>query len=203
MALLRRIPAEDAAVRTGQWQTGLGEGVQGKTLGVLGLGRLGGQVATIGRAFEMSVLAWSQNLTRARTDEIGVTLAASKEELLERSDIVSVHLVLSDRTRGLIGRDELDRMPPTAYLVNTSRGPIVEEPALVEALRTRSIAGAALDVFDQEPLPPEHPLLRLDNVVLTPHVGYVTKETYSIFFGEAVEDILAFLEDRPVRVLNA
>ncbi|MCZ6545359.1 MAG: D-2-hydroxyacid dehydrogenase family protein [Chloroflexi bacterium] len=203
LALLRRIPAEHAAVRAGQWQTGLGEGVQGKTLGVLGLGRLGGQVATIGRAFEMSVLAWSQNLTRARTDEIGVTLAASKEELLERSDIVTVHLVLSDRTRGLIGGDELDRMPSTAYLVNTSRGPIVEEPALVEALRTRSIAGAALDVFDQEPLPPEHPLLRLDNVVLTPHIGYVTRETYAIFLVEVVEDILAFLGDRPVRVLNA
>ena len=203
LALLRRIPAEHAAVRAGQWQTGLGEGLQGKTLGVLGLGRLGGQVATIGRAFEMSVLAWSQNLTRARTDEIGVTLAASKEELLEQSGIVTVQLVLSDRTRGLIGGDELDRMPPTAYLVNTSRGPIVEEPALVEALRTRSIAGAALDVFDQEPLPPEHPLLRLDNVVLTPHVGYVTRETYAIFFVEVVEDILAFLGGSPVRVLNS
>ena len=203
LALLRRIPAEHAAVRAGQWQTDLGEGLQGKTLGVLGLGRLGGQVATIGRAFEMSVLAWSQNLSRARTDEIGVTLAASKEELLEQSGIVTVHLVLSDRTRGLIGGDELDRMPPTAYLVNTSRGPIVEEPALVEALRTRSIAGAALDVFDQEPLPPEHPLLRLDNVVLTPHVGYVTRETYAIFFVEVVEDILAFLGGSPVRVLNS
>ena len=203
LALLRRIPAEHAAVRAGQWQTGLGEGLQGKTLGILGLGRLGSQVATIGRAFEMSVLAWSQNLTRARTEEIGVTRAASKEELLERSDIVTVHLVLSDRTRGLIGARELDRMSRTSYLVNTSRGPIVEEPAMVEALRTRSIAGAGLDVFDQEPLPSHHPLLGLDNVVLTPHVGYVTKETYAVFFGEAVEDILAFLGGSPVRVLNS
>ncbi len=203
LALLRRISAEHAAVRAGEWQTGLGEGVQGKTLGILGLGRLGSQVATVGKAFAMSVVAWSQNLTRERADEIGVTLAANKEDLLERSDIVSVHLVLSDRTRGLIGIDELARMPRTSYLINTSRGPIVEELALVEALRTRSIAGAALDVFDLEPLPPEHPLLGLDNVVLTPHVGYVTKETYAVFFGEAVEDILAFLSGRPVRVLTS
>jgi phosphoglycerate dehydrogenase-like enzyme len=150
----------------------------------------------------MSVLAWSQNLSRERTDELGVRQAESKAALLEQSDIVTIHLVLSDRTRGLIGASELERMPTNSYLVNTSRGPIVEEPALVEALRAPSIAGAALDVFDQEPLPPDHPLLLLDNVVLTPHVGYVTRETYAIFFREAVEDVLAFLDGDPVRVLT-
>ena len=203
LALLRRIPAEHAATQAGQWQTSLGEGLHGKTLGVLGLGRLGSQVAKVGRAFDMTVLAWSQNLTRARTDEIGVTLAAGKEDLLQRSDVATVHLVLSDRTRGLIGARELDQMPSTSYLINTSRGPIVEEPALVEALRTHAIAGAALDVFDQEPLPAAHPLLGLDNVVLTPHVGYVTKESYEVFFNDVVGDILAFLANSPVRVVKS
>ena len=151
----------------------------------------------------MEVLAWSQNLTQERVDEVGASLAISKDDLLRRSDIVTIHLVLSDRTRGLIGTAELDSMPRGAYLINTSRGPIVEEAALVEALRGRSIAGAALDVFDVEPLPAGHPLLGLDNVVLTPHVGYVTKETYEVFFQDTVEDILAFLANSPVRVLNS
>lgn len=202
LALLRRIPREHAAVQAGAWQVDLGEGLQGKTLGLLGLGRLGSQVARVGRAFEMEVVAWSENLTSARTDEVGVRLAASKEDLLERSDIATIHLVLSDRTRGLIGARELERMPSTSYLINTSRGPIVEESALVEALRSGSIAGAALDVFDEEPLPAAHPLLGLDNVVLTPHVGYVTKESYEVFFNDVVANILAFLADDPVRVLN-
>ncbi len=203
LALLRRIPAEDAATRAGRWQIDLGEGLQGKTLGVIGLGRLGSQVATVGQAFGMEVLARSQNLTQERVDEVGASLAISKDDLLRRSDIVTIHLVLSDRTRGLIGTAELDSMPRGAYLINTSRGPIVEEAALVEALRGRSIAGAALDVFDVEPLPAGHPLLGLDNVVLTPHVGYVTKETYEVFFQDTVEDILAFLANSPVRVLNS
>ena len=201
LALVRRIPTEDRAVREGRWQTTLGDGLQGKTLGVIGLGRLGSQVANIGKAFGMEVVAWSQNLIRERTDELDVELAQSKDDLLRRSDVVSIHLVLSDRTRGLIGAEDLGRMRSTAYLVNTSRGPIVEEAALVEALRSRQITGAGLDVFDQEPLPPGHPLLGLDNVVLTPHLGYVTKETYEVFYGDAVEDIIAFLDGSPIRVI--
>ena len=205
LALLRRIPHEHAATRDGRWQTTLGEGVEGKTLGVLGLGRLGSQVATVGKAFGMQVLAWSQNLTRERTDALGVELAASKEALLQAADIVTIHLVLSARTRGLLSAPELGLMRPSAYLVNTSRGPIVEGAALIEALRSRSIAGAALDVFDVEPLPAGHPLLELaeqDNVVLTPHLGYVTRENYAIFYGDAVEDITAYLDGAPVRVIE-
>jgi phosphoglycerate dehydrogenase-like enzyme len=201
LALLRRIPAEHTAVLDGRWQIDIGEGVHGKTLGVVGLGRLGSQVAKVGLAFGMEVLAWSQNLTAERADEVGVALAASKDDLLRRSDVVTIHLILSQRTQGLLGAAELGLMPDSAYLINTSRGPIVDESALVEALQAHSIAGAALDVFNVEPLPPGHPLLSLDNVVLTPHVGYVTKETYDVFFREAVEDILAFLASDPIRVL--
>ncbi|MSP23000.1 MAG: D-2-hydroxyacid dehydrogenase family protein [Dehalococcoidia bacterium] len=205
LALLRRIPQEHAATRDGRWQTTLGEGVEGKTLGVLGLGRLGSQVATVGKAFGMNVLAWSQNLTRERTDAQGVELAAGKDDLLARADILTIHLVLSARTRGLLGAREFGLLRQTAYLVNTSRGPIVEEAALVEALRSRSIAGAALDVFDAEPLPAGHPLFALarqDNVLLTPHLGYVTAENYAIFYGDAVEDITAYLDGTPVRVIE-
>ena len=202
LALFRKIPAEDAATRAGRWQTTLGVGLRGKTLGVLGLGRLGSRVARVGLAFDMRVIAWSANLTRARTDEVGVELAPSKAALLAESDVATIHLVLSDRTRALIGAPELALLRPTAYLVNTSRGPIVDEAALVDALRARAIAGAALDVFDREPLAADHPLLALDNVVLTPHLGYVTKETYAVFYGEAVEDICAFRDGAPLRVLN-
>ena len=203
LALVRRIPTEDREMRGGRWQTQLGEGLQGKTLGVIGLGRLGSQVATVGRAFGMSVVAWSENLTRERTDEVGVELAGGKAELLGRSDVVTIHLVLSERSRGLIGAAELGQMRESAYLVNTSRGPIVDEGALVEALRSGAIAGAGLDVFEPEPVPTDHPLLALDNVVLTPHVGYVTKETYEVFYGDAVEDIVAFLDGSPVRVIGS
>lgn len=202
LALLRRIPREDAATRAGRWQTSLGEGLEGKTLGVLGLGRLGSQVAKVGKAFGMHVVAWSQNLTPERADALEVELAPSKEALLRTADIVTIHLVLSQRTRGLLGAGDLAHIRPSAYLVNTSRGPIVEEAALIEALRTRAIAGAALDVFDQEPLPAGHPLLALDNVVLTPHLGYVTRENYAIFYGDAVEDITAYLDGTPVRVIE-
>jgi phosphoglycerate dehydrogenase-like enzyme len=202
LALLRHIPREDRATREGRWQVSVGVGLRGKVLGVLGLGNLGSQVAAVGKAFGMSVLAWSQHLTAERAAQFGATLVG-KDELLSRSDIVTIHLVLSERTRGLIGARELGLMKPTAYLINTSRGPIVDENALIEALQRGSIAGAALDVFDEEPLPLDHPLRRLENTVITPHLGYVTVETYRIFFEQAVEDILAFLRGQPVRVLTA
>jgi phosphoglycerate dehydrogenase-like enzyme len=201
LALMRRIPAEDRAVRDGRWQTTVGLGLNGKTLGVLGLGTLGSRAARVGGAFEMQVLAWSANLTAERAAEVGATLV-SKDELLARSDIVSIHLVLGERTRGLIGARELGLMKRTAYLVNTSRGPIVDEAALVRALRDGTIAGAGLDVFDTEPLPKDHPFRSLPNTVITPHLGYVTEETYRIFYGQAVEDIQAFLRGEPVRVLR-
>ena len=202
LALLRHIPAEDAAIRAGRWQTSLGVGLEGKTLGVLGLGRLGSQVARVGLAFGMHVLAWSQNLTQARADEVGVELAPTREALLERADVLTVHLVLSDRTRGLLGAADLARMRPAAVLVNTSRGPIVDEAALVAALHAGTLAGAALDVFDTEPLPEGHPLLDAPNLVLTPHLGYVTQENYALFYGDVVEDIVAFLNGAPVRLIE-
>jgi len=201
LALLRYIPREDQATRTGQWQVSMGIGVQGKVLGVIGLGNLGSQVATVGKAFQMQVLAWSQNLTAERAAKFGATLV-SKEELLSQADIVTIHLVLSERTRGLLRASELGLMKPAAYLVNTSRGPIVDEQALVSALQKKAIAGAALDVFDEEPLPLDHPLRRLENTVITPHIGYVTTETYKIFFDQTVENICAFLDGEPVRVIN-
>ncbi len=202
LALARRVPTEDAATRAGHWQVTMGEGLQGKTLGVIGLGRLGSQVASIGDAFRMNLLAWSQNLTADRAAQFNARLV-SKDELLSESDIVTIHLVLSDRTRGLLGQRELSLMKPSAYLVNTSRGPIVDEPALIAALESRAIAGAGLDVFDTEPLPLDHKLRSLPNTILTPHMGYVTAETYRIFYPHAVENIAAFLSGNPVRVLSA
>lgn len=201
LALFRRIPAEDRATREGRWQVSVGEGLNGKTLGVLGLGTLGSRVARVGRAFEMNVLAWSQNLTAERAAEVGAALVP-RDELLGRADVVSVHLVLGERTRGLIGARELAAMKPGAYLVNTSRGPIVDEAALIQALREGRIAGAGLDVFDEEPLPLDHPFRRLPGVVITPHLGYVTEETYRIFYGHALEDVQAFLRGEPVRVIK-
>ncbi len=202
LALLRHIPREDAATRAGQWQVSMGLGLQGKTLGVIGLGNLGSYVANVGKAFQMEILAWSQNLTAERAAQAGATLV-SKDELLSRSDIVTIHLVLSDRTRNLLGARELGLMKPTASLINTSRGPIVNEPALIDALQKRTIAGAGLDVFDEEPLPLDHPFRTLTNIVVTPHIGYVTKETYEIFFRHIVENIRAFLDGTPVRVMRA
>jgi len=202
LGLMRHIPAEDRATREGRWQVSLGLGLNGKTLGVLGLGTLGSRVAKVGRAFEMEVLAWSQNLTAARAAEVGATLVP-KDELLARSDIVSIHLVLSERTRGLLGARELGLMKRSAYLVNTSRGPIVDEAALIAALRNGTIAGAGLDVFDPEPLPADHPFRSLPNIVVTPHLGYVTEETYRVFYGHALEGVQAFLRGAPVRVLSA
>ncbi|MSQ13284.1 MAG: D-2-hydroxyacid dehydrogenase family protein [Dehalococcoidia bacterium] len=200
-ALLRNIPAEDRAVREGKWQVSVGIGANGKRLGVIGVGRLGLQVCAVGKALGMDVVAWSQNLTAERAAQHGARLI-SKDELLRTSDVVTIQTRLSDRTRGLIGARELAMMKPTAYLVNTSRGPIVDEEALADALRAKRIAGAGLDVFDEEPLSPGHPFLSLENVVLTPHLGYVTKETYEQFYQETVEDIRGFLSGEPVRVIN-
>jgi phosphoglycerate dehydrogenase-like enzyme len=201
LALLRSIPAEDRRVREGGWQHTIGPELAGHTLGLLGLGRLGTRVARVAQAFEMHTIAWSEHLDAERAAGRGVE-AVGKDELFERSDVVTIHLRFGDRTRGLVGAAELARMRPTAYLVNTSRGPIVDEAALLEALRSGSIAGAALDVYDIEPLPPGHPLRSAPNTVLTPHIGYVTTGTYEVFFRDAVEDIAGFLRGEPVRVVQ-
>jgi phosphoglycerate dehydrogenase-like enzyme len=202
LGFARSVAREDRNMRTGGWQTTLGVGLEGKVLGVIGLGKLGGKVARIGKAFGMEVVAWSQNLTDERAAEIGAR-RVKKDELLATADVATIHLVLSDRTRGLIGASDLALMKPHAFLVNTSRGPIVEEAALVEALRQRSIAGAALDVYDTEPLPGDHPFRKLDNVLLSPHLGYVSEENYRAFYRDTVEDIAAYLGGAPVRVINA
>ena len=201
LALARQIPREDRAIREGGWQVALGQGLQGKTLGIIGLGNLGTQVARIGAAFGMELVAWSQNLTEERAQAAGAELAPL-EELLARSDVLTIHLKLSERTRGLIGAPELEAMKQSAYIVNTSRGPIIDEDALVEALEAGAIGGAGLDTFDREPLPLDHPLRRLPNTVLTPHVGYVIEEGYRGYYGDAVEDIAAFLAGSPVRVIE-
>ena len=196
----RHIAVEDRATRAGHWQTTIGPTLHGKTLACLGLGNLGSQVAKVGLAFGMEVIAWSQNLTPERAEQVGVRLV-SKDELFSHADVLSIHLVLSERTRGLVGARELALLKSDAFLINTSRGPIVDEDALVAALRERRIAGAGLDVFDEEPLPAGHPYLQLGNTLITPHLGYVTLETYERFYGGAVEDILGFLSGSPVRVV--
>ena len=201
LAGARHIVAEATAVRSGGWQHSIGDDLSGKTLGIIGLGNLGSKVAKIGLAFGMRVIAWSQNLTAEKAGAGGAALV-SKEELLRQADIVSVHLVLSERTRGLIGARQIALMKKSSYLINTSRGPIVDEAALLTALRDKRIAGAGLDVFDVEPLPLDHPLRKLDNVVLTPHLGYVTAQSYRAFFDGMVDDIRAFLDGKPVRVLT-
>jgi phosphoglycerate dehydrogenase-like enzyme len=200
LALTRQVCAEHAAIRRGEWMTSLGTVVNGKTLGIIGLGFLGERIARIGRAFEMDVCAWSHNLTHERALECGAEHVAL-DELLTRADIVSLHVQLSDRTRGLIGARELGLMKPTAMLVNTSRGQIVDEPSLLDALDAGRIAGAALDVFATEPLPADHRLRTMPNVVLTPHMGYATRESYEIYFREALEDIEAYLRGHPIRVI--
>jgi phosphoglycerate dehydrogenase-like enzyme len=199
-ALTRSIPQEDAGVRAGGWQTSVGRDLAGSTLGLLGLGRIGQQVARYAKAFEMEILAWSENLTGERARECGARLV-SKAELFAESDIVSVHVQLSSRTAGLIGAAELALLGPDGYLVNTSRGPIVDEQALISALRGGVIAGAGLDVFDTEPLPAGHPLRALPNTVLTPHLGYVTTRAYEVFYTHIVEDVVAWLDGSPVRVI--
>jgi phosphoglycerate dehydrogenase-like enzyme len=201
LALLRHVPEEDARMRAGGWQATVGTELAGGTLGVIGLGRLGRRVAAVGRAFEMDVVAWSQNL-RPEDARAADVEPVTRDDLLARADVVSIHLRLSDRTRGLLGAAELARMKPSAVLVNTSRGPIVDEAALLAALGDGTIAGAGLDVYDTEPLPPEHPLRHAPNTVLTPHLGYVAAGTYERYFGDAVEDVAAFLRGAPMRVLD-
>ncbi len=204
LAVLRHVPLSDRELRAGRWQDDVlpGGDLAGKTLGLLGLGRLGARVARVGLAFEMEVLAWSQNLDPGHARSLGVEPAPSKDDLLTRSDLVSLHLRLSDRTRGIVGERELGLMKPTAVLVNTSRGPLVDEGALVAALRDGRIAAAGLDVYDEEPLPADHPLRGLDNVVLTPHTGYVTTDGYRLFYEDVVEDIAAWQSGTPLRVLD-
>ena len=201
LATARHVPQEEASVRAGGWQQTIGTDLAGARLGVVGLGRLGSRVAKIGQAFEMDVVAWSQNLTDERAAEVGVK-RVEKEELFETSDVVTIHLVLSRRTRGLVGPAELLAMKPTATLINTSRGPIVDEDALVDALRSGRIGGAGIDVYDQEPLPKDHPLRELRRAVLTPHLGYVTQGTYEVFYRDAVDDVAAWMSGEPVRVIE-
>jgi phosphoglycerate dehydrogenase-like enzyme len=201
IALARHIPAEDRAMRDGRWQTTLGTGLHGKTLGLLGLGSLGSQMARFGEVLGMKVLAWSQNLTAEQAAEHGAVLVP-KNELLAEADVVSIHLKLSERTRGLLGREELALMKPTAMLINTSRGPIIDEAALLAHLREGRIAGAALDVYDQEPLPADHPLRQLANVIVLPHIGYVVEQNYRLVYGDTLEDIEGFLDGRVIRPLN-
>ncbi|OEV28773.1 hydroxyacid dehydrogenase [Streptomyces nanshensis] len=201
LSLIRHIPAESTGVREGQWQHSIGGDLYGRTLGIVGLGRLGSRVAAVGRAFGMRVLAWSSNLEPATARERGAE-PVSKQTLFAEADIVTVHYKLSERSTGLIGPEELSWMKPTAYLVNTSRGPLVDTDALVDALIEGRIAGAGLDVYDVEPLPADDPLRTAPRTVLTPHIGYVTEGTYRTFYGEAVEDIAAWADGKPVRTLT-
>src|SRR5215471_7442435 len=202
LELTRHIGFEHQRMTSGElWQSTIGVDLEGETLGVIGLGKLGTRVATIAKAFGMKVIAWSQNLNAEKCREAGVEYA-TKDDLLGRSDFISIHVVLSQRTRGLIGARELGLMKRTAFLINTSRGPIVEEAALLSALTEKRIAGAGLDVFDVEPLPLDHPLRALDNVVITPHLGYVAVQNYRAYFGGVVEDITAWLDGKPVRVMT-
>jgi phosphoglycerate dehydrogenase-like enzyme len=202
LGLARHVAPESESFRSnGPWQSTVGGDLCGRTLGLLGLGNIGSLVARVGLAFGMRVLAWSQNLTADRARDAGADLAASKDALLAHSDVVSIHLVLSPRTRGLLGAADLKRMKPTAYLINTSRAAIVDSQALVQALREGWIAGAGLDVFEEEPPRPDDPLRSLPNVLATPHLGYVSQDNYRTYYGEAVEDIAAFLDGTPIRTL--
>ena len=203
LELTRHIGFENARMKAGApWQVTVGHDLDGKTLGVLGLGKLGQRVAGVAKSLGMKVIAWSQNLTPEKAKESG-TEYVSKEDLFRNADVISIHVVLSDRTRGLVRAKDLGLMKKTAYLINTSRGPIVEEKALIAALNSKSIAGAGLDVFDIEPLPTDHPFRKMDNIVLTPHLGYVSEENYRTFYSGVVEDIRAWLDGKPVRMLTA
>jgi phosphoglycerate dehydrogenase-like enzyme len=193
LASVRPVIRENEAVRDGRWQTSIGDDLSGRILGVLGLGNIGAAVARIGLAFGMKIIAWSQNMTPEKAETAGATLV-SKDELFRQADIVTIHLILSGRTRGLVGAAELALMKPTSRLINTSRGPIVDEASLVKALRSHALAGAAIDVFDQEPLPSQHPFRTMDNVLATPHIGYVTENLYRTFYGDAVTSITAWLD---------
>jgi len=201
LELTRRIGFENARLKAGApWQTTIGPDLEGLTLGVLGLGKLGQRSAAVGTAFGMKTIAWSQNLTPEKAQAGGASYV-SKEELFATADVITIHVVLSDRSRGLVGAADIGRMKKSAYLINTSRGPIIDEQALVAALRARSIAGAGLDVFDVEPLPLDHPYRAMDNVVITPHLGYVSTQNYARYFPDIVADIRAFLDGKPVRVV--
>ena len=202
LSIARHIPFEAQAMRTGAWQTTVGQDLKGKTLGILGVGKLGGQMAAYARAFGMTVIAWSQNLTAEKATAAGATLVA-KDELFRRSDFVSIHSVLSDRTRGIVGAAELGAMKPTAAIINTSRGPIIDGEALLAALRQNRIAAAALDVYEEEPLPWEHPLRKEPRALLTPHLGYVTEETYRMFYGGTVAAIEAWLAGKPIHQIGS
>ena len=203
LALARQVVPENLAMKNnGPWQSSVGSDLNGKQLGLLGLGKIGSKVAKVGIAFGMKVVAWSPNLTKDKTEPLGVQLAASKEALLETSDYVSIHLVLGDRSRGLLGAPEFKKMKKTAFLINTSRAPIVDEKALVDALRNGQIAGAGLDVFEIEPLPRDHVFRKLPNILSTPHLGYVSQSNYKTYYKETVEDIQAFLKGAPVRKIN-
>jgi phosphoglycerate dehydrogenase-like enzyme len=202
LELTRHIGYENARLHAGAaWQTTIGPDLEGMTLGVLGLGKLGTRTANIAKAFGMKVIAWSQNLTAEKCQEAGVGYV-SKDELFRQSDFITIHVVLSQRSRGVVGARELGLMKPTAFLINTSRGPLVDEAALLAALRNKTIGGAGLDVFDVEPLPPDHPLRKMDNVVITPHLGYVSEQNYRGYFAGVVEDIRGFLDGKPVRVMS-
>jgi phosphoglycerate dehydrogenase-like enzyme len=202
LELTRHIGYENARLHAGAaWQTTIGPELEGLTLGVLGLGKLGQRTAKIAKAFGMKVIAWSQNLTPEKCAEVGVGYVG-KDDLFRQSDFVTIHIVLSQRSRGLVGAKEIDLMKPTAYLINTSRGPIIDEAAMLAALRDKTIAGAGLDVFDVEPLPLDHPLRKMDNVVITPHLGYVSTQNYKHYFSGVVEDIRGFLDGKPVRVMT-
>jgi phosphoglycerate dehydrogenase-like enzyme len=201
LALLRQIPAEVNSVRSGGWQVAVGGDLHGRTLALMGLGNIGSAMARIGTAFGMKIIAWSQNLTEEKATAAGARLV-DKDTLFREGDLVCIHTVLSTRTRGLVTAHELGLMKKTAYLINTSRGPIVDEAALIDVLNRGAIAGAALDAYVPEPLPLDHPFRTLPNVIATPHIGYVTEDTYRIFFGETVENIAAFLAGTPTRVIG-
>ncbi|WP_291280260.1 D-2-hydroxyacid dehydrogenase family protein [Galactobacter sp.] len=201
LGLVRHLPHEVAAMRRGRWQSTVGSDLDGATLGVVGLGRIGSRVAQVGQAFGMNVVAWSQNLTDEAVSTIPGVRRVDQEELFASADVVSVHYKLSPRSAGLIGADQLGLMKPSAILVNTARGPLVDNDALVQALDSGAVAGAALDVYDQEPLPADHPLRDAPNLLMTPHLGYVTDNTYRTFYGQALEDIEAWLNGSPIRVL--
>jgi phosphoglycerate dehydrogenase-like enzyme len=198
LALMQQITIVDRDIREGRWQTGVGDEIAGKTIGIIGLGRIGVKVVKIAQAFDAKAIAWSPNLTPERATAAGAEYV-TKDELLARADVVTLHLVLSDRTRGLIGAREFGQMKPTAFFINTSRGPLADETALLAALREGRIAGAGLDVYDIEPLPLDHPLRSLPNTVLTPHIGYVSKASYRTFYTQIVDDLVAWLDGAPIR----
>lgn len=202
LELTRRIGFENARLKAGApWQVTIGQDLEGLTLGIVGLGKLGQRVAAVGKAFGMKVIAWSQNLTPEKAKEAGVEYA-SREDLFRNSDFVTIHYQLSERSRGLITGEDIGRMKSSAYLINTARAPIVDQAALLKALQEKKIAGAGLDVFEVEPLPLDHPYRKLDNIVITPHLGYVSEQNYRKYFPDIVEDIRAWLDGKPVRVVG-